>query len=382
MLAVWCALMLGVPLVSGVGPVRFFNTQRHGIHVDIAGGPPSPAYTPPTPVQAGRKTVTVFYDDFSSGRIDPSKWNVAATADGGGGEEFNMYTPEPVNSYVRNGTLFIRPTYTVDTFGKDFLRNGTLNVTAKWGRCTDQQRNGCYRKGWNSIPPVMSAFLASRVHIRYGKVEVVAKLPRGDWLWPAIWMLPTESYYGAWPRSGEIDIMESRGNSQYHTPEGWSVGNNAEFDTIHYGPAWNDRKSYGCSHTLKGQSFADRFHLYWFDWTEDYMRMGVDNLTVLSMPTPQGGFWKEGHFEGPDIWAKGGKNAPFDRPFYLILNVAVGGRFFKESYKNAPYPQPWADNAPDKKMQFWLNRTLWENTWRGDNSAMQIKSVKMMQYLD
>lgn len=48
--------------------------------------------------------------------------------------------------------------------------------------------------------------------IKYGRVEVVAKLPRGDWLWPAIWMLPVNDVYGAWPASGEIDIMEARGN--------------------------------------------------------------------------------------------------------------------------------------------------------------------------
>jgi beta-glucanase (GH16 family) len=50
--------------------------------------------------------------------------------------------------------------------------------------------------------------------LRYGKIEVVAKLPKGDWLWPAIWMMPQESVYGDWPRSGEIDIMEARGNDR------------------------------------------------------------------------------------------------------------------------------------------------------------------------
>jgi beta-glucanase (GH16 family) len=65
------------------------------------------------------------------------------------------------------------------------------------------------------INPVRSARLTTKGKqtIRYGKVEVVAKLPVGDWLWPAIWMMPEDSVYGTWPQSGEIDIMESRGNS-------------------------------------------------------------------------------------------------------------------------------------------------------------------------
>jgi beta-glucanase (GH16 family) len=64
------------------------------------------------------------------------------------------------------------------------------------------------------INPVRSARLTTqgRQTLKYGKVEVVAKLPKGDWLWPAIWMMPQDSIYGVWPQSGEIDIMESRGN--------------------------------------------------------------------------------------------------------------------------------------------------------------------------
>lgn len=65
------------------------------------------------------------------------------------------------------------------------------------------------------IPPVRSARLSTSKSksIQYGRVEVVAKMPKGDWLWPAIWMMPQDSVYGGWPMSGEIDIMESRGNS-------------------------------------------------------------------------------------------------------------------------------------------------------------------------
>ena len=70
--------------------------------------------------------------------------------------------------------------------------------------------------------------------IQYGRVEVVAKVPKGDWLWPAIWMMPEESKYGIWPLSGEIDIMESRGNARGYR----NGGRETVSSTIH----WGERK--------------------------------------------------------------------------------------------------------------------------------------------
>ena len=82
--------------------------------------------------------------------------------------------------------------------------------------CTSPSSYGCERtgNGGNIINPISSARLrsANSFAFTYGKVEARAKLPLGDWLWPAIWMLPLKQEYGLWPTSGEIDIMESRGN--------------------------------------------------------------------------------------------------------------------------------------------------------------------------
>eukprot|EP00916_Digyalum_oweni_P008853 GHVL01014792.1.p1 GENE.GHVL01014792.1~~GHVL01014792.1.p1 ORF type:complete len:450 (+),score=24.77 GHVL01014792.1:43-1392(+) len=336
---------------------------------------------PVSPRHLQRRATTVLFDDFSSGHIDPQKWQHAVTANGGGGNEFNMYTPEAVNSYVKNGELYIRPTLTTDRFGDNFLKNGNLDVKAVWGTCTGSARDGCMRHG-SKIPVIMSASLTSKTHIRYGKIEVVAKLPKGDWLWPAIWMLPTEGHYGGWPRSGEIDIMEARGNLHYKTAkQGWQAGAGQEHATIHYGAAWNNKKSHGGQHTLQGTTFADNFHTYWIDWTADYVKLGVDSHTLIAFNTPSQGYWHEGNFQGNNIWANGGKDAPFDRPFHLILNVAVGGSWFSHGMTNSPYPQPWHDGWPDAMMgEFWHARHLWWPTWHGEDVAMRIKSVKMQQY--
>lgn len=127
-----------------------------------------------------------------------------------------MTTASENNSFVRHGHLYIVPTLTSDVIGYNNIFDGyTYNLTG----CTDANSTSCGTVSNATlktvIPPVMSARVHTRqpYSIQYGRVEISAKLPRGDWLWPALWMLPVNETYGAWPRSGEIDIMEARGNS-------------------------------------------------------------------------------------------------------------------------------------------------------------------------
>ena len=118
--------------------------------------------------------------------------------------------------------------------------NYTLNIGNQQGgdgSCTSSSNSSCFirsnpEKG-AMIPPVRSARLTTKgkKSIRYGQVEVVAKMPKGDWLWPAIWMMPEESVYGDWPRSGEIDIAESRGNDVKYA----GGGRNLYYGTTHWG---------------------------------------------------------------------------------------------------------------------------------------------------
>ena len=104
--------------------------------------------------------------------------------------------------------------------------------------CTGANFYGCERgsDGNHYINPVMSGKLTTvNSHsMKYGRVEVTAKLPKGDWLWPAIWMLPRHNEYGEWPASGVIDIMESRGNVGY--PKEFGGGPDTFGSTMHWGP--------------------------------------------------------------------------------------------------------------------------------------------------
>lgn len=148
-----------------------------------------------------------------------TRWEHEKTMGGGGNWEFEHYTNNRTNSFVKDGILHLQPTLTSDLIGEDQVRHGSMNI---WGaspadQCTGNAFYGCERNvagSGNVINPITSARLRT-VHsfsFKYGRVQIRAKLPKGDWIWPAIWMLPKDNAYGQWPASGEIDIMESRGN--------------------------------------------------------------------------------------------------------------------------------------------------------------------------
>ena len=134
--------------------------------------------------------------------------------------------------------------------------------------CNEQNPANCpaNKVHYTMLQPIASAKLKTRMKLdaRFGRVEVRAKLPRGDWLWPAIWMLPTfNNVYGkGWPMNGEIDIMESRGNE----PEMCDTagGYNAFGSTLHWGPSFEDnqyaRTTTGGRYRDSPRELVDKFH--------------------------------------------------------------------------------------------------------------------------
>ena len=137
----------------------------------------------------------------------------------------------------------------------------------------------------------------------YGKVTVSAKVPQGQGLWPAIWMMPTdEQHYGQWPKCGEIDIMEVLGNDT-----------KTAYGTVHYGePHAQQQKDY----KLVVGSFAEKFHEYSVEWEPGEMRWYIDGNEYLKVND-----W----FTAVDGEDEKPYPAPFDQQFFVQLNLAVGG---------------------------------------------------------
>lgn len=99
-------------------------------------------------------------------------------------------------------------------------------------------------------------------------------MPKGDWLWPAIWLLPKTNRYGDWPASGEIDVTETRGNEELNDAEGNHIGASSAGATMHWGAYWPHNAWYLThkSRVLKNGSYADGFHKYTLEKTSTSLK--------------------------------------------------------------------------------------------------------------
>lgn len=287
----------------------------------------------------------IFQDEFNT--LDHSKWLHDQTMAGGGNDEFQWYVHDRENSFTSDGILHLKPSFTADLFGETFLTSGRVVIPPE--NCTDSSNGGCDRQGSANyiIHPIRSALLktSESFSFKYGTLEIRAKNPTGDWLWPALWLMPKNRVYGGWPASGEIDLMESRGNPALFDGN-VNVGVEQFGSTLHFGPRW-DVNGYETAHYSKNQSpgFNDGFHVYKLYWTPAYLQFFVDNNLVGTI-TAGTGFWARGGFSWsglPNPWVNGTIMAPFDQEFYIIMNTAIGGTnsYFPERFENRNGAKPW-----------------------------------------
>ncbi|XP_071096802.1 beta-1,3-glucan-binding protein-like [Haliotis cracherodii] len=378
---------------EGCGWLNWSRCTKYRMKTSICYKPCATTATPSTTTtECTEYPCLMFHDNFDT--LDFKVWEHELTAGGGGNWEFQFYTNNRTNTYVRDGVLYIKPTLTVDQFGEAFLTSGKLEL---WGAgphdtCTGNAFYGCERVGNHQyiINPIQSARLRSSrgLNFKYGKVEISAQLPKGDWLWPAIWMLPTYTEYGGWPASGEIDIMESRGNRHYYDANGRSVGVDSYGSTIHFGTDYfhNGWSRAHQSWVKENGTYGDEFHTYGVEWDEDAITFSFDGRQTLRVSPGDTGFWGFGEFNETGFdnpWKGASKMAPFDKEFYIILNVAVGGfNYFDDSYNNTVYPKPWTDATAS---QFWAAKDQWYPTWNpdvrgGEDAALKIDSVKVWKF--
>eukprot|EP01084_Bolivina_argentea_P014699 27493_1 len=349
----------------------------------------------------------IFDEEFTE--LNLSRWDHEITLSGGGNWEFEYYTNNRTNSYVKDGVLYIKPTLTNNTFtAPGFLNTGTIDL---WGGepadiCTSNAFYGCSRTGSasNALNAVQSARMRTvdSFSFNYGRVEVRAQLPRGDWLWPAIWMLPKNDGYGQWPASGEIDIVESRGNDKLAagSASGKDIGSNTMGTTVHWGPYYGaDMYAMTTNEYAlpNGALYSAGFHNWTLDWTPDGFNCSVDGHQYLTVSTGDG-YWAKGNFDtnkpgSANIWQYGKKDAPFDKEFFFVLNVAAGGTngYFPTGSVSSPqglpsYTQPWPDDSQVAYQQFWASVNQWYPTWHpfennGEAAAMKIDYIRVYEYV-
>lgn len=227
----------------------------------------------------------VWNDEFTGTEIDRRKWGYDTGGTGFGNNERQYYSDEAENAYVQDGNLVI------------------------------EARDDSYMGLPYSSAKLQTLVLAEW---QYARIDIRARLPYGQGIWPAFWMLPARAKYGSWPASGEIDIMELLGDE----PE-------TVYGTLHYRSASGHQQS-GTRYTLPEGTFADDFHVFSLIWETDSIRWYIDGMLVQEQT--------EWHTTAADY------PAPFDQKFYLILNLAVGGNWPGYPDETTEFPQRlWVD---------------------------------------
>lgn len=213
-------------------------------------------------------TKLIWADEFEKdGLPDPEYWSYDVGEHGWGNNELQYYSEKNLkNARVEKGVLII-----------------------------EAHADASRPKGYTSARLVTKGKAAWQ----YGYIEVKAKLPEGVGTWPAIWMLPKENRYGGWPKNGEIDIME-------HV--GFDPGK--VHGTVHT-EAFNHGIGTQKGAQLMVPDFHEKFHIYAIDWTAEKIDFFIDGQKYFTFENT-----------GKDY-----KEWPFDQPFHLILNIAVGGNW-------------------------------------------------------
>ncbi|MFG3059740.1 RICIN domain-containing protein [Streptomyces sp. NPDC048231] len=244
----------------------------------------APAHAAPEAADA-----TVFSDTFdgsAGSAVDSSKWQIET------GDNVNNHERQYYTSGNRNAALD---------------GQGHLVITAR-------RENPANYQCWYGTCQYTSARLntSGKFTAQYGHVEARMKIPRGQGMWPAFWMLGNDIGQVGWPNSGEIDVMENVG---------------FEPSTVHgtiHGPGYSGSGGIGAGYSLpNGQAFADAFHTFAVDWAPDSITWSVDG-NVYQRRTPA------------DL---GGKAWAFNKPFFLILNLAVGGYWPGDPDGSTAFPQ-------------------------------------------
>lgn len=226
----------------------------------------------------------VWNDEFNGKKLDTTKWDFQIGTgsqyglNGWGNDEAQYYTPENVS--VEDGYLVIE--------AKKEDKEG-MKYTS--GRIRTMTQDG---------KPLFTT--------TYGRIEANMSLPKGNGVWPAFWLLSAEESYGTWPLSGEIDIMEARGRLP-----------NRVYNAVHYGQPWPMQKYSSSMYKFPTGEDITGFHEYAVEWEPGIIRWFVDGNLFYETSS----WWTmTNDAEEPFPYP-----APYDKPFYILLNLAIGGTY-------------------------------------------------------
>jgi beta-glucanase (GH16 family) len=243
----------------------------------------------------------VWSDEFDGPQLDRTKWKPEISCWGGGNQERQCYTDRHANVGVEGGILRLK------------ARKETFTGPDRPPEIADKPN-----------PRKTQEFTSGKIRTlglaswKYGKIEFRAKPPKGQGTWPAVWMMPSRPVYGGWPRSGEIDILEGVNlGASCETCEG-NVGENRMISALHFGDYAPKNKFLDTRVTLPSKALpSDDFHIWTLEWGEGLMRFYLDGRQYWEVKAVQ--------WDSASSLATSNPVAPFDQPFYIMANLAIGG---------------------------------------------------------
>lgn len=267
------------PLAPEMKPAHQFLTLLFACLLSACGGlKPLPEDEPtPTPEWEREGWRLVWQDEFDGDGIDPANWTFDIGGHGWGNNERQFYSDRPENARVEDGMLVI------EARQEKFIRRNYTSARVK--------TQGLH--AWT-----------------YGRVEARLRLPYGNGIWPAFWMLGADIQEAGWPGSGEIDIMEHIGREA-----------NRVYGTVH-GPSYSGGNGVGRYHNLPEGTLNEDFHVFAIEWEEEEIRWYVDDVEYFKV-TPAA---------LPGRWV-------YDHPFFIIINLAVGGNWPGYPDETTVFPQ-------------------------------------------
>lgn len=322
----------------------------------------TPSEENPTTVGNIEEGQLIFNEDFNT--LDNSIWFRELKMPLAPDYEFCVFHNDNHQELVTidKGILRIKPIILEDSYGEDATAFGKLELAG----CTSIIPEECVRQAmaYSILPPVISARLntKNRFSFKYGKIEIRAKFPEGDWIYPELRLEPLHSVYGPKYASGRVILGFARGNDNLVKIDNFTQifdARKLEFGTI------------DGSSTIRAvilQQINDRseqwnkdFHVYTTIWNTDGFQFLVDGERL-------------GQLHRTTL-------APYDQEFYISIGVGVGSvRFFPDETMSSGYEKPWKNSGAKPMLQFWNAKNLWLPSWRKENgrkTALEIDYIKV-----
>lgn len=326
------------------------------------GSIPTPCNPTSTKINGGQTVcggTLLFEDNFSNNNIDEAKWIREQYIPSLPDYEFNTYEKQPEVLYINNGVLHFKLIPRNEPFvGHLDLSNG----------CTG--KNCTAVSSGTIIAPMISGKIKSRFSFLYGKIEIRAQLPRGDWLYPQLYLEPKDYQYGDDYNSGRMWLAYARGNLDL-VSQNSQIGNKILYGGVVLS-AEEPARTHSAIKVGSAEPWGAQYHTYTLTWRPDGVTFNVDGVNGGNSGST---FSQSG---APNAHAWSSPMAPFDKEFVLSLGLGVGGLSdFPDFSTSNGQKQPWKKLNNKATLLFHRAMSTWFPTWHGEDAELKIEHVKI-----